>query len=106
MTNTPATITAVITARALVTELENAARSLERSNQLTAARAAFTKRAVEAVAAGNAAHLVDIIQSGEESARFHKALNKIGMFNTYLAARDAVLSERSAARRAAACRTA
>jgi hypothetical protein len=103
MNNTAPTVTALITARALVASHEAAARlnplSRSASYAVSAARSAVTKRAVEAVAAGEAVAVFDLMDSLEDRA-LRRALNKAGLHEAYCAACNAALKARAAARRA------
>jgi hypothetical protein len=104
MNNTAPTVTALITARALVASLEaaslaNPTRSA--SYAVSAARAAATKCALAAVAAGEVPAVFETLDAFE-AVRLRIALKKTGMLNDYYKAVNEYLPILRAARAARA----
>ena len=83
-----AALAAVIAARDYVTSMESA--SMSYSHPLAAARSALTKRAIEAVVAGESVAISKIIVNCDESNRLFVALKKKGLMNEYRTALSAL----------------
>lgn len=76
-----AAVAAVIAARDYVTAMESV--SMAYSYPLAAARSTLTKRAIEAVVAGESVAISKIIVNCDESNRLFAALKKAGLINEY-----------------------
>lgn len=76
-----ATVAAVIAARDYVASMESVSRAY--SPRLAAARAALTKRSIEAVVAGESVAISKIIVNCDESNRLYVALKKNGLMDKY-----------------------